>query len=173
MLRVEKANKSASFRLPKSKLAVTIHLCSFAYYLETKMEAPIRITQDQLKTILLYVPKTGALLWTLPRGRMKANSPAGSMLKDGKWLRVNKTLLKASDVIYFWMTGEWKRTTLVDGVKSNLCWINIAPLPDKVEDFTADEPYTILRRLKDGSWRVEGNMGVTIDQMLDMLQIEV
>src|SRR5262249_32141337 len=66
------------------------------------------ITQERLKEVLFYSPKTGTFIWRVtlnPRG--KAGSVAGC--KDGAYwaIRIDRTLYDAHRLAWLYMTGEW------------------------------------------------------------------
>ena len=134
------------------------------------MYIPTGITFEQAKAAITYIPATGKMIWALPRGRMKGGSKVGTVMKGETWVRLAKKLVRGSDVAYYWMNGTWKRTYCLNGDKSDLRWSNIAVLPDEVLPVAVDKPYTYLRQEGD-SWVISGNMGVTIDQMMTLLEI--
>jgi hypothetical protein len=127
-------------------------------------------THKEAKTAITYIPTTGVMIWSVPRGRMPGGSKVGTVLKGERWVRLSGKLMHASDVAYFWMTGTWKRTTVANGIKDDLRWENIVVIPDKRLEVVTDEPYTYIR-YSNGSWSISGNMGITIDMMLGMLKV--
>ena len=128
------------------------------------------MTHQEVKSSIVYVPATGAMIWSLPRGPVKGGSPVGTMLRGERWVRLNRKMVKAAEVAYFWMTGTWKHTTAVNGDKNDLRWENIAVAPEKRETIATNEPYTYLRQLN-GVWQISGNMGITIDQIMSIMQM--
>ena len=122
-------------------------------------------THEELKSILHYIPTTGALIWLQPRGRVLKGSNAGTTIKGVRYVRIAGQLVKASDVIYFLMTEKYGYTRCKDGDGTNLVWENIEEVPDNREKIATDLPYTHIRRNLSGGWEVTGNMGATSDSV--------
>ena len=120
------------------------------------------VDHDEIRHILHYIPTTGVLLWKNPRGRVAKGSVAGSVIKGVRWIRLASYLMKASDIIYFWMTGNWEPTRCSDGNGDNLVWSNIEVVPETCEKITSAAPYTYIRWEPSGEWCVSGNMGASV-----------
>ncbi len=129
------------------------------------------ISHREIKSILTYVPTTGNLIWTHSRGRIKAGTKAGTVKNGELWVRVASRLMKARDVIYFYMTGRWASCEAIDGDARNLRWDNIAVRSAPEDIIKKDCPYLYLSK-SDGAWVVDNNMGFSINDVLQMLQID-
>lgn len=123
------------------------------------------LTHKEIQAILHYIPTTGALIWSQPRGRVLKGSPAGTTIKGVRYVRLAGQLLKASDVIYFWMTEKYSSTRCKDGDGTNLAWDNIEETPDNREKIDTESPYTYIRKHPSGEWEVTSNMGATAERV--------
>ena len=123
------------------------------------------LTHKEIQAVLHYIPTTGSLIWAQPRGRVQKGSNAGTVIKGVKYVRLAGQLLKASDVIYFWMTEKYSPTRCKDGDGTNLVWSNIEEVPDDREKISTDAPYTYIRLHQSGNWEVAGNMGATVESV--------
>lgn len=66
------------------------------------------ITQERLKSLLMYNADTGDFLWRVSRGRVKAGSKAGSTNgTDYVQLRLDGYNYKAHRLAWLYVYGEW------------------------------------------------------------------
>ena len=122
------------------------------------------LPNTELKLLLEYIPATGAFIWRQQRGRQRAGTAAGTVIKGVRWIRLKTRLFRASDVAYFWMTGDWRPTDCADGDGNNLRWANIAVSAKREIAQTVQTPYTYIWKSGDG-WKIAGNMGVTLAEV--------
>jgi hypothetical protein len=70
----------------------------------------IDITQETLKSLIVYEPETGLFRWRHGRNGAAAGKIAGSPDKDGYVrIRVNYKRYPAHRLAFLYMTGEWPR----------------------------------------------------------------
>lgn len=121
------------------------------------------ISQERLKQLLRYDPKTGALRSRVARPGLNRGDPVGRehMNLDGYRLRTSR-------VIWFYMTGHWpaKRIAHIDGDKLNHRWKNLKEL--QRSSWTNRELYQLIirtaveRKLKPGKGRLLHEIDQTV-----------
>ena len=89
-----------------------------------------KITQEELKKILRYYPKTGRWVWLVTANRNKAHkgSPAGHLSSDGYWyIRIKRKLYKSSRLAFLYMVGYFPEHEAehINIVRSDDRWINL------------------------------------------------
>lgn len=86
------------------------------------------LTQEQLKEVLDYCPKTGLFHWKVDRPPLKAGDLAGRR-KDNRYvtISVGARFYRAHRLAWLWMTGAWPAAFLdhIDGNKRNNRWNNL------------------------------------------------
>lgn len=86
------------------------------------------LTQETLKTILSYDPKTG--LFVRLAGQNVGQVAGSRNPNNGNvQIRVSGRLYLAHRLAYLYMTGEWPKDEIDhdDGNRSNNCWRNLRP----------------------------------------------
>lgn len=85
------------------------------------------LTQERLKELLHYDPETGAFVWKVNRGPLKAGAPAGTLNNGYIRIRVDKKLDYAHRLAWLYMTGESPEQHIDhrDGNRTNNKWVNL------------------------------------------------
>lgn len=82
---------------------------------------------DRVRALFHYDPATGVLSWRRPRsGRPVEAKKAG--WDDGRGyikVKVDGVIYYGHQIVWFWMTGEWRMIDHEDLDKSNLKWSNL------------------------------------------------
>lgn len=93
------------------------------------MNAEELITQDELKRVIFYDPKSGLLTWIVsPSRSVRAGSLAGSINKSDGYVKVkvNGRLYFGHRLAVLYMTGEWPdHTDHANAIKSDNRWSNL------------------------------------------------
>jgi len=77
------------------------------------------MTQEELKSLLRYEPKTGEFFWINPRGNLKAGALAGTSDKQGyRVIGINGKYHKAHRLAFLYMTGKFP-SEMVDHINRN------------------------------------------------------
>lgn len=63
------------------------------------------LTQERLKELLYYHPRTGVWLWRVSRGGVSAHSEAGTLVKGYVHIRIDGRTYKAHRLAFLYMTG--------------------------------------------------------------------
>ena len=98
-----------------------------------KAPFPAPLTQDQVKAIFDYNPKTGDLIWKIERYRKHPGDVAGCkhVTKEKNYKRVTVSInykrYLASRVIWLWVNGYWPENEIdhKDGDGWNNSWGNL------------------------------------------------
>jgi hypothetical protein len=113
------------------------------------------ITQERLKELLDYHPKTGVFFWRVKRGNRAAGSVAGTLRPDGYvGIRVDGVGFLAHRLAVLWMEGTMP-SSFVDHEnlkKSSNEWLNIRPATMSQNKANAAKPATNTSGLKGVSW---------------------
>lgn len=114
------------------------------------------LTQDRVKELLTYDPKTGVFRWKVNRSNIKAGSVAGcESLKNGKryWLiRVDGKLFHAHRLAWLLMQGEFPLEQ-IDHIDGN-------GLNNQIENLRAVSTTENLRNQRKNSKNSSGAAGV-------------
>lgn len=87
------------------------------------------LTQDMLRSVLLYEPETGHLTWRIrPNRKMKAGDRAGFVTSRGYLeVRVFRVPYLAHRLAFLYMTGRWPNNLIdhANGDPSDNRWVNL------------------------------------------------
>jgi len=80
------------------------------------------ITQDRLKALVSYDPKTGIFRWNMARRRCRPGDVTGCRMKQGYIaIRLDDVLYTAHRLAWLYVTGEWPKEQLdhINGDRSD------------------------------------------------------
>jgi HNH endonuclease len=86
------------------------------------------LTQDHLKSILRYVPRTGKFFWIVDKGRVGAGDEAGTKSRRGYVdIKIDGRSYPAHRLAWLYRTGSFpeKEIDHVNGNPSDNRWINL------------------------------------------------
>jgi HNH endonuclease len=87
------------------------------------------ITQEELKKVLHYNPKTGVFIWRAKRSRSVSIGDQAGHFRRGKGhvnIVINRRSYKAHRLAHLYMTGEWpEELDHIDGDPHNNRWENL------------------------------------------------
>lgn len=122
----------------------------------------LNLTQNFLKTLIHYDPKTGHFTWIL---RLKRNfvddKPLG--LKNPKGyiiIRFMGEYYRAHRLAWFYMTGEWPKSQIDhdNNIKSDNRWLNLREADNQLNHYNLNKPKNNtsgakgVRKLKHGKF---------------------
>ena len=87
-----------------------------------------KLTQERLRELLDYDPRTGIFIWKRKRGSKAAGSIAGGPDLDGYILiSIDRVRYKAHRLAFFWMLGYFPENDVdhIDRITSNNRWKNL------------------------------------------------
>ncbi len=103
------------------------------------------LTQNLVRDLFDYDPKTGFLLHKKTHRRIKAGMKAGKIDKNFGYVVVgiNRQQYKAHRIIWLWMTGEWPNDQLdhENRIKHDNVWTNIRPAGPHLNNANRDQPH--------------------------------
>ena len=108
-----------------------------------------KLTQQRLKQVLGYDPKTGIFRWKVRRPKRKPGDQAGCLNKEGYVkISVDGASYTAHRLAFFWMTGKWPTpmTDHFNGIRNNNRWENL-------REVTCEETVIHEQEKGDGSER--------------------
>lgn len=87
------------------------------------------ITQDYLKSILIYDPISGDLTWIKPSTRRLKVGDVAGWREPNRYTRINikGKLYYAHRLAFLYMTGRWSENDIdhINGKKSDNAWVNL------------------------------------------------
>ena|SRR3990170_2060869 len=86
-----------------------------------------KITQERLKELLRYDPRTGGFAWLVQRSNIHVGDVAGTLSHGYVTIGVCGIRYRANRLAWFYMTGAWPRDQIdhKDTIRSNNRWKNL------------------------------------------------
>ncbi|MBL4886392.1 MAG: HNH endonuclease [Planctomycetaceae bacterium] len=86
-----------------------------------------QLTQERLKQVLHYDPKTGIFKWKLTRPGCVAGRSAGTITNGYRQIEIDYKLFRAGRLAWLYMTGEWPECVIdhINGVRNDDRWQNL------------------------------------------------